>query len=79
MLRLNIEDKTDLQRGDKPDKSFYFSIYYGWKDRSKSHIKNKVKILRVKQEMKNLKYLVDLILYQIFKIISKTPFRSMEH
>ena len=44
------------------------SIYYAWLKIKRSYKNNKLKI-SFQPRMKNLNYLIDHILYQIFKII----------
>ena len=67
-LLLNLSDKIDLKRSDKYLALSNLSIYYAWKN-----IKKYTKIINLKYllqyGMKNLNYLMDHILYQIFKII----------
>ena len=67
-LLLNITDKTDLRRKGKCIALSNLSIYYTWKNIKKSNKNNKFKISSPTW-MKNLNYLMDHILYQIFKMI----------
>ena len=64
-LLLNLSDK--LKKSDKYVAFSDLSIYYTWKI-LKSHTKKKIYQLR--HGMKSLNYLMDLILYQIFKTVS---------
>ena len=67
-LLLNLTDQIDLRRKDKYIALSNLSIYFTWKN-----IKSHIRIINLKYQpkngMKNLKYLMDHILYQIFKII----------
>ena len=67
-LLLNLIDKIDLRREDKYIALSNLSIYYTWKNIKKSY-----KIINLKYQlqhrMKNSNYLIDHILYQIFKNI----------
>ena len=67
-LLLILSDKIDLKRSTKYVALSYLSIYYTSKNIKKSY---KTANLRyhLKHGMKNLHYLTDRILYQIFKII----------
>ena len=67
-LLLNLSDKINLERSDKYVALSNLNIYYTWKNIKKSYKNNKFKI-SVWHGMKNLNYLRDHILYQIFKII----------
>ena len=67
-LLLNLIDKINLKRNDKYVIALSnLSIYYTWKNIKKSYKNNKFKI-SVQYGMKSLSYLMDHILYQIFKI-----------
>ena len=62
-LFLNLTDIITLKRSDKYVALSNLSIYYAWK-------KIRTIILEKPQHrMKNLNYLMDHILYQVFKII----------
>ena len=67
-LLVNLTDKIDLRRKDKYIALSNLSNYYAWKN-----IKKCIRTINLKYQlqrgMKNLNYLMDLILYQIFKII----------
>ena len=67
-LTLNLTDKIKLKRNNKCVALSNLSMYYTWKN-----IKNHIKIISLKyllqHGMKNLNYIMDHILYQIFKII----------
>ena len=60
-LSLNLSDKIDLKRSDRYVALSNLSIYYTWKNiiNLKYHLRH---------GMKSLNYLMDHILYQIFKI-----------
>ena len=60
-LLLNLSDKKDLKRSDKCVALSTLSIYYTWKKIKKSY--------ELRRGIKNLSYLTDNILNQIFKII----------
>ena len=62
-LFLNLTDIITLKRSDKYVALSNLSIYYAWK---------KIRTIILEQpqhRMKNLNYLMDHILYQVFKII----------
>ena len=67
-LLLNITDKTDLRRNGKCVALSNLSIYYTWKN-IKSQIRTINSKYHLQHGMKNLNYLMDHILYQIFKMI----------
>ena len=67
-LLLNLSDKTNLKRSDKYDPLSNPSIYYTWKDIKKNHRKKNLKY-QPQHGMKNLNYMMDHILYQIFKVV----------
>ena len=65
-LLLNLADKMILKRSDKYVALSSLKIYYTWKNIKKSY-KNDKYLLQ--HGMKNLNYLMDHTLYQIFGII----------
>ena len=65
-LLLNISDKINLKGSDKYVALSNLSIYYTWQNVKKSYKNNKFKILVLKYQ--SLNYLMDHIVYQIFKI-----------
>ena len=67
-LLLNLTNKTGLRRKYKYIALSILSIYYTWKNIKKSYKNNKFSI-QLQHGMKNLNYLTDRILYQIFRII----------
>ena len=67
-LLLNLSDKINLKRKDKYVALSNLSIYHTWKNIKKSYKNNKLKY-HLQHKMKNLNYLMDHFLYQIFKII----------
>ena len=67
-LLFNLIDKINLKRGDKYVALSNPSIYYTWKKIKKSYKNIKLKY-QLQHGTKNLNYLMDYILYQIFKII----------
>ena len=69
ILKLKLASKLDLRLGEKVIVLSNLSIYYIWKNIKSSYNNNKLKYQR-QHGMRNLHYLMDLILYQIFKIIS---------
>ena len=69
-LLLNLTDNIDLRRKDKYIALSNLSIYYTRK-KKKSHIKIICLKYQLQHGMENLNYLMDKILYQIFKIILK--------
>ena len=68
VLILKPINKLDLRRGAKMIALSNLSIYYTWKNIKSLYNNNKFKISAPTQ-MINLNYLMDHILYQIFKII----------
>ena len=64
----NLTDEIDLTRKYKYIALSNLSIYYTWK-KLNSHIRIINLQHQLQHGMKNLKYLMDHILYQIFKII----------
>ena len=68
-LKLKLTDKLDLRIVEKVIALSNLSIYYTWKNIKSSYNYNKFKISD-QHEMKSLHYQMDLILYQIFRIIS---------
>ena len=75
-LLLNLTDKIDLRRKDKYIALSNLSIYYTWKNIKTSYKNSKFKI-SAPRWMKNLNYLMDHTLYQIFKIILNIYYKSM--
>ena len=69
ILILKLTDKLDLRIGEKVIVLSNLSIYYTWKNVKSSYNNNKFKNLHP-HGMKNLDDQMDLILYQILKIIS---------
>ena len=67
-LLLNLTDKIYLRRKDKYIALSNLSMYYTWKI-YKRHIKTINLRFQLQHGMKKLNYLMDYILYQIFKII----------
>ena len=67
-LLLNLTDKIDLRKKDKYITLSNLSIYYTCRNIKKSYKGNKFKI-SVQYRMKKLNYLMNHILYQIFKIV----------
>ena len=67
-LLLNLTDKIYLRGKDKYIALSNLSMYYTWKI-YKRHIKTINLRFQLQHGMKNLNYLMDYILYQIFKII----------
>ena len=65
-LLLTISDKINLKGSDKYVALSNLSIYYTWQNVKKSYKNNKFKILALKYQ--SLNYLMDHIVYQIFKI-----------
>ena len=69
-LLLNISDKINLKRSDKYVALSNLCIYYTQKN-IKSHRKKMNLKYQLRLRMKSLNYLMDLALYQIFKISLK--------
>ena len=65
-LLIYLTNKMNLKRSDRYVALSNLSIYYTWKSIRKSYENNNLKI---PARMKNFNYLMDHILYQIFKII----------
>ena len=70
-LLLNLTDKIDLKRKDKYIALSNLSIYYTWKNIKESYKNNKFEN-QLQHRMKHLNYLMDRILYRIFKVILNT-------
>ena len=68
VLILKVTNKLDLRIGEKVIALWNLSIYCTWEKIKSSYNNNKSKILH-QHGMKNLNYQINLILYQIFKII----------
>ena len=75
ILKLKLTDKLDLRIGEKVIALLNLSIYYTWKN-IKSSYNNHLKYQH-QHGMKNLHYQMDLIRYQIFKIILSIFLKSM--
>ena len=67
-LLLNLTDKIYLRRKDKYIALSNLSMCYTWKNIQR-HIRTINLRFQLQHGMKNLNYLMDYILYQIFKII----------
>ena len=74
-LSVNLTDKTNFKRNYKYVALSNLSIYYTLKNIKKSYKNNKFKI-RLQHGMKSLNYLMDHILYQIFKITLNTSSKT---
>ena len=68
ILKLKLTDKLDLRLGEKFIALSNLSIYYLWKNIKSKYNNNKFRYL-LQHRMENLNYQMDLVLYQIFKII----------
>ena len=69
-LLLNVADKINLERSNRYVALLNLSIYYIWKDITIiSHISTAKLKYQLQRGTKNLNYLIDHVLYQIFKII----------
>ena len=69
-LLLNVADKINLERSNRYVALLNLSIYYIWKDITIiSHISTTKLKYQLQHGTRNLNYLIDHILYQIFKII----------
>ena len=68
VLTLKLTNKLDLRLDNKVIAISNLSIYYTWKNIKGTCNNNKFKI-SLQHGMKNLNYLTDHILYQIFRII----------
>ena len=71
VLILKLTNKLNLRIGEKIIALSNLSIYYTWKNIKSSYNSNKFKI-SAQHGMISLNYLMDHILYQIFKIILNT-------
>ena len=67
-LLLNVMDKINLKRSGKYVALSNLSIYYTWKKKKKKHIKIIDLKYQLQHEIKSLNYLMNHILYQIFKV-----------
>ena len=74
---LKLTDKLDLRIGKKVIALSNLSIYYTWKNIKAHTIKINLKYLH-QHGMMNLNYQMDLIPYQIFKIILNKNLKNME-
>ena len=77
VLILKLANKLDLRIGEKVIALSNLSIYYTWKKIKSLYNNNKFKIFAPTWN-ENLNYQMDLILYQIFKIILSIFFKKME-
>ena len=68
ILKLKLASKLDLRLREKAIALSNLSIYYTWEN-LKSSYNNNLKYWH-QHRIKNLNYLTDRILYQIFRIIS---------
>ena len=76
-LLLNLSDKINLKKSDKYVDLSNLSIYYTFKNIKKSYKNNKFKI-QLQRGTKDLIYLMDHILYQIFKITFRISSKNMK-
>ena len=76
-LLLNLTGKIDLRRKDNYVALSNISIYYRWKNVKTSYKNGNVRC-QLGHEMKNLNYLMDHIMYQIFKIILNISLKNMK-
>ena len=67
-LLLNLTEKINLKRSDKYVALSNLSIYYTWKNIKKSYKNKMFKISAFQNGMRRLNYLMDHVLYQIFRI-----------
>ena len=72
-LILNLSDKINLKISSKCAALSNLNIYYTWKNTSQTKIINLKYQLRHRTE--SLNYLMDHILYQIFKITLNIPLK----
>ena len=77
VLILKLTNKLDLRIGEKIIALSNLSIYYTWKNIKNHTITINLKYLH-QHGIINLNYLMDDILYQIFKIILSIFLKSME-
>ena len=70
LLILKLTYKSDLRRGEKNVALSNVSIYYTWENIKSPYKNHEFKISAPADKMINFKYLMDHILYKIFKIIS---------
>ena len=76
-LLINFLDKINVKRIDGYVALSTISVYCTWENIKKSS-KNKIFLkYQLQHGMKNLNYLMDHILYQIFKIILNVYLKSM--
>ena len=79
-LLLNISNKTDLKRSDNYVVLLNLSSYYTWQNIEKSHKNNEFKISGLEWSgMKYLNYVIDHILYQIFKTSWSISSKSLKY
>ena len=73
----NLSDKINLKISDKYIPLSNCTIYYTWKNK-KSHIRTITLKYQLQPGIKNLNYVLDHMLYQIFNIILSISLRNMK-
>ena len=73
---INLSDKTNLKRSDKYVALSNLRMYYTWK--KKSHVKTIILKHQPPREMKDLNFLTNHLLYQIFKIILSISLKNIK-
>ena len=75
-ILLNLTDKINLKRSDKYVALTNLSNFYTWKNIKNLYKSNKLKY-QLQHGMPSLNYLMDHILYQIFRITLNTSLKNM--
>ena len=76
-ILLNLKDKINLKRSDKYVALTNLSNFYTWKNIKNLYKSNKLKY-QLQHGMQSLNYLMDHILYQIFRITLNTSLKNMK-
>ena len=76
-ILLNLTDKINLKRSDKYVALTNLSNFYTWKNIKNLYKSNKLKY-QLQHGMQSLNYLMDHILYQIFRITLNTSLKNMK-
>ena len=76
-MLLNLTDKINLKRSDKYVALTNLSNFYTWKNIKKLYKSNKLKY-QLQHGMQSLNYLMDHIMYQIFRINLNTSLKNMK-
>ena len=78
-LLLHLLNNINLKWSDKYGVLLNPRIYNTWKKKKKSHTKTINLKYQLQRGIKSLNYMMDHILYQIFKIILNTPLKKLKN